>query len=379
MLLSVNKVGKTISGVVNKDKYSVPFTVETFEALQALEARFESATTIESAEAICTEALKYTTRSTQSVLEEKAPNIKYDANSKKFYLQQNGVVSSQAIPQVLADTMVKMFEDGVTIEPLIRAWVLFLRNPNYSPQKAELFAKFITTTVVDDKEYDKLIEEGYAKDKAVELATYNDVSISKNGLVLTNKYATIKDYKYDQEGKQVLRDGTTKLVDEETGATTIERPQIAEDVYLIPPMMGETGDKVIVAGKQTHRISVGNIHSLPDWSYVNCSDYSFAVKGLHLGGLTYIKSYGGHNRVLLDCLVSPDKIGAFDNSGTGAIRVLEYFVRGANFAPNKGIYNESNYAAKIEADWAITRAEAIKNSEEIIANLKKAQLELNAF
>lgn len=99
-----------------------------------------------------------------------------------------------------------------------------------------------------------------------------------------------------------------------------------------------------------------------------------------MGGLNYIKGYGGKTSLLLNCYVNPMHIGAIPfGASDGAIRCLEYFVHSANFAPNKAMYHESDYAKQTEAQWADIREQAIKNSEAKIDKIKAKQEELKAF
>ncbi len=379
MLLTVNKLNKeTITGIVGNEKYTIPYNEDTYKALQDLETAFDNAATIEEASAIIVSATALTVVTTETVIASKCPSLKYDTKTGKFYLTQNGKVSTIPLPQVLATRIIESVEKEIPFEPLVKAWIWFLRNPQFSLNKAALFAQYLVTTVVDDKESaDLQKEKGYSKEKADELATYNDVSITKNGLLVTYKYAQIKYKKYGEDGKPIDRYHIT--YDEETGAATVHLPENAEDFYLIPPIKGEGGDSFYANEDLGHRIKVGAIHRLPDWSYVDTNDSHSCVKGLHLGGLRYINGYGGHDRLLLNCFVNPMHIGAFDNAGHGAIRVLEYFVHSAQFAPNKQLYSESNYLAQTEAQWADMRGEAIKKSEEAIAKLKDFQDQINAF
>ena len=360
MLLSVNKVGNLISGVIGKKRYSVPFEHSLFAALQEQEQLFEMADTIEEAEAVIADAMSLTKRNVANEVEANTSGIHFDEKTQTFHLKEGDVISEQAVPKKLADIMIKMFEEGNTIQPLVRAWTLFLRNPNFTPDKAELFANYITTTALDDDDYEEYIAQGYSEAKATELATYSDVSITKQGLLVTNKYVDLlreNDHYEEEYQLNLLRDEESK----------------AEDAHLIPPVMRSTGDKWYVNGELTHLVKVGHVHTLPSWSFVDCNDDHSCVKGAHLGGKRYIRGYNSPTSMLLDCLASPDKIGAFDRSGNGAVRMLEFMVLGANFAKNKGLYHTTDYAAKIEDDWATSRRLAIEESNAIIAKLKEAQ------
>lgn len=384
MKLTVNKIQNVISGIIGSEKYSVPFSQETFNTLQKLEASLDDATSLEEVNTILKDAKEFTSRDFKSKIEEAAPNIMYDKEKNSYYLRQNNVVSKYRIPKVLADKITKAYEESLPIEPMVRAWVHFLRNPNFNPTKAEFFATYLTTTVGDQKDYAKFIGLGYSSEVAEQMSTYNDISLTKNGLLSTYKYVRVKDWKFDEHGAQI--DRWMKVYDPETGAYSIPDAPIAgttplEEWPLLPPVMGESGDPCIVSGfeRPTHFVKVGAIHSLPDWSYVDCDDRRSCVKGLHVGGLQYIEGYGGKTSLLLNTFVNPMNIGAFDHSGSGAIRALEYFVHSANFAPNKNFYNESNYLSHTEAAWAEMRKQAIEVSENKIKQIKEQQDQINAF
>lgn len=384
MNFTVNKIKDYISGSIGSTKYSVKFNPELFAKLQDIEAKISEADSIETVKTLLAEAQQLTQRNHQAEITTVIPYLSFNDKSQRYYITQNGKVSSVPVPKVLTEKILKAYEESTPIEPFVKAWIWFLRNPKFSLHKAELFAKYITTTVVDFEEKAKLVEEGYSDEVATKMATYNDVSITKNGLISTYKYVTIKDWKFDEHGKMIER--YKKVYNEETGEyTEVDKPVKGEtpleDWYLLPPVMLERGEACEVSSETapTHRVKVGSVHKLPSWDSVNCNDSASCVKGLHLGGLTYIKGYGGRTELLLNCFVNPMHIGAFDHSGNGAIRVLEYFVHSANFAPNKNLYHESDYAKRGDDQWAKLREEAIENSERAIKALRDKMEEISNF
>jgi hypothetical protein len=60
-----------------------------------------------------------------------------------------------------------------------------------------------------------------------------------------------------------------------------------------------------------HVIKIGKIHALTAGFQVNTNDNQSCVKGLHLGGHYYVKSYNGVSSYLVDCLVAPEDIRLF--------------------------------------------------------------------
>ena len=384
MNFTVNKIKDFISGTIGSTKYSVKFEPELFKKLQEIEESISTADSVEKVKFLLEEAKKLTQRNHQAEITSVVPYLAFNAKSERYHITQNNKTSSVPVPKVLADKILKAYEEQTPIEPFVKAWIWFLRNPKFSLAKAEKFAKYITTTVLDREEFDKLVAEGYSTETAMKMATYNDVSITKNGLISTYKYVTIKNWKYDDQGKIIER--YKKIYNSEDGSFIEEgKPEInvtpLEDWYLLPPVMLEGGEKCILStdSEPTHRVKVGAVHSLPSWDSVNCNDNQSCVKGLHLGGLTYIQGYGGKTNLLLNCFVNPMHIGAFTDDGSGAIRVLEYFVHSANFAPNKNLYHESDYAKRGEDLWAKLREEAIENSEKAIKALKDKMEEISNF
>lgn len=379
MKLLINKIGERLSGIIGDEKYNVPFTKELYNALKNREAAFNEAETIEEVAQIISETLPLIQTKVSEIITTDCPNLVFNNNTNKYYLKNRGVVSSHPVPKPLVDWIIESIDKGVDYQPVIMAWVRFLRNPKFTSAKAERFARYLTTTVVDHVEKERLIkEEGLSADVATERSTYRDVSLTKTGMLSTYKACQIKFNKFDvTTGKAV--DRYEKVYDEETGSVTVKLPSWAEDFCLIPPVMGEGGDPVLLSsGIKAHRIVVGSIHAL-DWNQVDCNDQYSCVKGLHLGGLTYIKGYQGEDTLTVNCFVDPANIGAFTDNGSGAIRCREYFVHSAVFAPNKALYRESEYEAHTAKEWDALRTEAIKLSEEKKAKIDAEVNELRAL
>lgn len=79
--------------------------------------------------------------------------------------------------------------------------------------------------------------------------------------------------------------------------------------------------------------------------------------------LDYIRGYQNTGTVTHNVFVDPMHIGAITNDGSGALRVLEYFVHSSFAGGNRGIYHSSHYAEQTDAQWAVMKEEAIANSE----------------
>lgn len=370
MKLVLNKIGERLSGMIGETKYNVPFSADLYAALKEAELAFEEAATMEDAQAIVAATLPLVQVKVQEVITTKCIYLVFNNKTNEYYLKNKGVVSSHPVPAKLVDWIIESVEKEIDFMPVVKAWTRFLRNPNFSTANAERFAKYLTTTVVDHKEVDRLLdEEGVTHEVAIQRATFRDVSLTRNGLISTYKYGQIKYNKFDPtDGKSV--DRYEKTYDEETGQVSIKLPEFAEDYYLIPPIVGEGYDPVAInGGEKKRRIIVGAIHTL-DWNQVNTYNDAMS-KGLWIGGLSYIKAYDAPDRLLMNCFVDPANIGAFYNGGSfDALMVKEYFVHSAVFAPNKNLYRESDYDAHTQKEWDTIRTEAIA-----LANKKKAELD----
>jgi len=379
MQLTVNKLNTVLSGVIGNEKYSIVYNEEIQKRLTELETKFDVAETVEEAQSILDQAKEViSTRVEEDTFKAYGEHLKFDDKSQKFFLHSNGFTSTVPLPKALADYIVEATEKNMPTAPYIKAWGWLLKNPKLTARKAEMFAKYITTTYVDKKKYSELVKEGYTSAKATELSTFNDVSITKNGLIQTYKYVNIVYKKFDTAtGEKINRYEVT--YDAETGEATVNLPEKAEDYSLIPPIMGDRGDAFYAGSELGHRVKVGQVMRLPSWDNVNCSDGSAGLPGLHLGGQKYIEGYGGNDRLLLNCFVNPMHIGAFTDNGDGAIRVLEYFAHSALFAANRSRYNESTYLERSNEQWKEMLAEAVAAGEEKIAKIKTKTAELSAL
>lgn len=369
MSFTLNKTNTTLSGMIGSTPYNIPFEEKVYEKLKSLDDAIYDAPNATILDALIKQA-KAVIEDSQEAMRPKNSFIseKILAKNGKYYLLgKNGVASLAAIPQSLVDKMVSARHEGLPVDPYINAWTLFLRNPNFSLQKAEYFASYLTAKYLDDNQYQELISKGYSESKAKEYATYDEVSITKSGLISTYKYVAYQGNNFEK-------------VEQRFNAL----PNVhAEDCVFYPPVMRTGGDPVLVDGHLQHNIVVGRLHSLASWDQVNCDDNRSCVKGLHIGSQTYIKCFGGQTRFLLNCLVSPSDIGAFvqdrGSADEGALRVIRYYPVSVNTAPNKGRYHESTLLSKLDEEWEVERERAIADANARIQALENVKLQLNSF
>ena len=90
------------------------------------------------------------------------------------------------------------------------------------------------------------------------------------------------------------------------------------------------------------------------------------VKGLHVGGLDYIRGYQRSGTETHNVFIDPMDIGAIPNDDTGAIRVMSYLVHSSFAGVNRSIYHSSRFAAISDAAFKKRVEAAIQatNNEE---------------
>ncbi len=388
-MLTVNVItsgedNKVLAGTIDGERYNVPFTQELFDQLNDFNVKFEDISEHVAYEAWVKEVKKALVEKEVDIIESACPDLMKDPRTGFYFVKIDGIVSKTAVPEELVEVILESVEKDIDASPIVKAWIRFLRNPNFTEDKADLFSQYITAEIVDTDEVDRLMdEEGFTEDMAVVRATYNDVAISKEGLIVCKKYAELQTegWKIDTETNKPVRDllypKTADTVDVITGEVTegeIQFPEFAEDLMFLPPVMGTGGSAFMCTahgedeGKEGHVIKVGSTHTLEDWNKVDCNDNRSCVKGLHVGGWKYVDMYKGLNCQLLECLVDPAEIGAIVdiNHGDGAIRCREYFIYGAVEGRTKGIYHTSGYAKMKDGEWEDFKKAAVEAANAIV-------------
>lgn len=374
---------QVITGTINGEKFNVIYVEDLYKNLLVKKEELNTVITMDQYDVWVKEVKEMLDSKTLDIITTACPELVKSAKGY-YHLKdvKSGKVSKKAIPQPIVDVILESVEKGIEATPIVKAWTRFLRNPNFSSSKAENFAAYITATIVDREEMTRLIEEeGYVPEKAELLATYNDVAISQEGLIVGKKYARLltKGWSIDKETnkaiKKKLYDTEDDTVDMHTGDRTegkMKDTVFNEDLYFEPPVMGTGGDAFTSGSDLGHVIRIGAKHTLPKWEMVNTSDNNSCVKGLHIGGWQYVQSYKSLNCQLLECFVDPAEIGAICDIGwgDGAMRVREYFIYGATEGRNKGIYHSSHYAAMKDTEWTDYMKEAINKSNDLMAELQ---------
>lgn len=367
MMIIVNRYEDYISGALNGEPFSVTFSQERYDTMIDLRNKSQQVETVADMMAIIEEFKPLTQESYKELVETATPFLVVNKASEKYYLKfPNGQVDNKWVPGALVERIIKSVEKNISITPLIKAWVRFRRNPNFSQDKARRFANYINKTYTNYELVAKLEEQGVSRNEAIKRATGYQTPITEEGLLNTYKVSRelTKKWVLDAEGNKKQVDRYEKEVDENTGIITYKEPDHAEERVFEPAVMGSRHDAFYCGDKLGHIIKVGQRHRLESWDQVNCNDNESCVKGLHAGNIDYIKGYQGEDTVTHNVFVDPMYIGAITDDGTGALRLLDFFAHSTLRHVNRGIYHSSTYAA-------ITDAEFEKMLTEIQQNLDK--------
>jgi len=277
--------------------------------------------------------------------------------TNEYFLTFDGFRSKQAIPQTLVDIINKSHDKDIDFMPILKAWARLLTNPRYNDQMGEYFGSYLDATFTDEIAADKLIEDQDIDEKiARAMCTYNDISISKEGMLVTYKVADIVDWEYlmqhDEENDSYTKVMKKKYkvipatVDPTTGdiltPEAYEKPDHLED-YLFTPAICKDGDKFFSGQKLGYVYEVGKMQHLPKKAKRNLSN-TFGGGGLYTGGLLYIQTYKSASRAVLVCFVNPGDIISFQSEGR-AIRTDAIFPNNVwdLDVPLKNIYHSSEY------------------------------------
>ena len=362
MQIIVNRIGENITGSYNGKSFGVSFSQGKYNAMKELEKAANNANTMEELRGIIDQFEPLTHESYKEVIESISPYLVVNNVTNQFFLRYNKEISEEPIPERLAKLMIESTEKGMDIKPLVKCWARFLRNPNYSQDKAKLFAFYISQQYTDPKRVQALLKEGVSPERANDMATTYQTPITEEGLICTYKVSReitkkfVKDEDAEDGVKEVNR--YDYEVDEETGLKTYANKDMAvEDRKFEPAVMGKRGDAFQlltptgVFDSEGHLIKVGFVHALKDWSMVNCDDRTRGVPGLHCGNLDYIRSYQQEGTVTHYVLVDPMHIGAIVQDNTGALRVKQYMVYASFAGVNKGIYHSATYGKLTDAEY----------------------------
>jgi hypothetical protein len=355
----VNRIGDCISVYLRGKDTSVTFNKDLYNRLCELARLCNEAETKEKLDTYVSEVL--------ALLEEDSGKLEYSNEFSDSGLMYNPVKrqyyftgSEIPVPSILIDRIRESYSKGIDYCPLIKCWKRFLRNPNIvnNPLLIEHFVEYLGAIYVDPVKLGFYLDEGYSEKVAEELASTYEIKITSEGLL--SCYKTSQEiehvYKESEEGIIVKVDKYKKRFDIYTGEITGDNRdeyELEQRVFM-PLIMGTGGEAFschLPGDKPNygHIIKIGHVHSLPSWESVNCNSRESAVKGLHVGNLSYIHNWGGDIHI---CLVCPSKIGAICSwQSDQAMRVLEYYVYGSMVSVNHSIYHSSSYDPLVDGAY----------------------------
>lgn len=397
-VIKLNEI-EYLNGKIGKAAYSVVFSPEVRDNLVALSKKYNESTSVKEANEVLAEALVLVETvksvSSNSLTEVLKGDLSYNPKTHSYHVISGGKTSVEPVHDFFCKKMIEANDKGLSPKPWLIFWVRLMRNNLYSSskKKVQVLVDYLAAQYVDEDNIKKLEEEGYSNKVAKQLSTFDQISITEEGILAAFKYVALIDKKYvvekDDKGEQVIKHvdmyERTLEVDPITGEITkdeLNLPSEAEDFTFEPPVCGQNHDPFTSkelsdtseAPALAHTIKVGRIHELtPGFGQVNTNDDASCVKGLHLGGYYYVKGFGGATKYLVDCLVAPEDIGAVcdvNRTDDGAIRCRRYMVVGAHFAVSRGMYHPSSYSKMLDTEWDAIKADIIEK-----LNKEKAALE----
>lgn len=401
-MITINEITiderKYLTGLIGKNPFSIEKTEEAKDRLVAAYNAVNAAETAPEVAVLEEEINTYVesiSSSNSSKLDEVlVGDLYYDTKAETYHIKHEDKISKVAIPKFFVDKMIEANDKGLSPKPWLIFWVRLMRNKLYvnHPAKINNIIQYLESKYVDQTNEDRLIEEGYSPNIAGKLSTFDQISITEQGILAAFKYVRLLDKKFvveknEETGEQTIVEKDkyerTLEVDEDTGEVTKDElglPDWAEDYKFEPPIMGKGGDAFTCADlgdtqgdlPTGHIVQVGKIHELPKgFDQVNTNDNTWGVKGLHLGGYYYVQNFGGQTDYLVDCLVAPEDIGSVADlrggaNEEGAIRCKRYMTVGAHFQVSRSMYHPSKYAEMLDDEWNLAKAAAIKALEEKI-------------
>ena len=377
--INLNKVGDQMTGSINGKPFGLSYSETKFRKLTALQQSAEGAFDMPELQGYITQAENLVKPDWNEVVDHASTNfIKVNPEKGTYHLHLKGATSPVPMPQVL----VKKIEDGISmnidINPIVKAWTRFLRNPNFTLEKAAKWAWYISQEFFNQAQYNKFIEGGLSDEIARIRATTLQVPLTMEGLMQTLKVSTEVKHKFVKDGDEVKQVERYEWeVDEFTGLKIYKEIDHVEDRLFQPAVMGTNGDAFWCENALTwqktkgHIIRVGHIHTLEDWSMVDCNDNHSCVPGLHVGNFDYVKGYQKTNTLTHNVFVDPYDIGAIVQDNSGAIRCRRYMVWSSFAGVNKNIYHSSRLAELTDAEYSRYVQEAVEKTQKQFADKQK--------
>src|SRR3990167_1640724 len=374
-MININIIDSMLTGSINGEPFGVTYSEELYNKMNVLAEKANTCSSVEELNKIIEEFKPLTVEDVKGHTESFSPYLYVDNKTGNYHLKHNNVISSVPLPEALVERIKYSIEKKIDINPLIKCWVRWLRNPFVKTKGAdfsERFFNFIDIKFTNEELVDKLMDEkGYSEDVASKMATAYSMKITAEGLLAGYKVSReiTQRFKLNEKGEKEVYDVYStgaKSIDPLSGLITYEKVELKnEDRVFEPAVQGTSGDAFYCEGingfkEAGHYIKVGCVHRLPDWSYVNTNDNQSCVMGLHIGGLNYIRGYQKDDTATHNVFISPNHIGAIPDDSTGAIRCIQYFVADEFSGVNGSIYHSSSYAKMTDEQWSKEREQIVK-------------------
>lgn len=357
----VNRHGDKLTGSVNGVPYSVSYNPEKHAAMKEIRDKAANASSIEALRFYCNEFMGLTREDYADYVETKSPYIKVNRSTNRFHVQYEGVVSDRPMPEQLAQKIIRAVEAHAEILPIVKFWVRYLHNPNYTFEKAQRVVSYISTTYTNEQQVSNLVSlNGVTREIAEAFSTTSQVAVTQEGLMVGYKASKEITNVGDKYLLNNLPDHLKRIepppmkMDDTTGLMVYDSTPYDEVRIFEPANQRQNGDAFYCGDYLGHIIKVGKVHFLPRWDQVNCNDRATGVKGLHCGGLKYIIGYQYEGTVTHNILIDPMHFGAVVGLGSGddgAMRVKQYFVLNAFNGVNKSLYHSSTYAKLTDHEY----------------------------
>lgn len=383
-MIIVNRVNDVISGSYNNEPFGISYNEDIYKKMKNLEDKSNNVTSYKDLQELYKEFETLTKEDLTSKIEKHSDNIYVNKGTGEFFLKVKEKVSSVAMPKALVDRIIMSIEKNIDINPLIKCWTLWLRNPvlrGFSKEEqidfSNRFFNFIDIQYTNENYVEKLMEEkGYSRSVAESMATTYSVKITQEGLIAAYKVSKeiTTRWRLDKDGnpeEYSVYDSDEKTIDPISGLITSKQKELQNEDRIFKPAVWDNGDEFYCGENLGYIIKVGETHKLPDWSYVNTNSNTSCVKGLHVGGLDYIRGYQQSGTETHNIFISPEKIGAIPNDNKGAIRCLEYFVKDAFSGVNGSIYHSSTYGEKLDKEWENYKIEVIESWNKALIDYAK--------
>lgn len=302
----------------------------------------------------------------------------YKPATGEYFLKYEKTVSTIPLPKALVHIIETSYDKDIDFLPVVKMWARLLLNPRLknNPAMINFLNTYLSTTWCDKEQVEKLMEEQkYTREIATHMSTYQDISITEEGLLATYKVADIVTWEYlmeyDKEGKRWKKVKNPKfkqiapVIDPTTGDVvkegTFEKPDFAED-YTFTPCIIKNGDKFYSGDKLGYVYEVGKMQYLPEDAERNLENTG-GGGGLYSGGLKYIENFRSCGTHILTCFVNPSDILSFQSEGH-AFRTDALFPNNVwdENVQLRGVYHSSDYGKVSEARVKALIKKAAKSS-----------------